>query len=77
MSGATEGQQYFGQEGKVDFSNAGIPTFATYHDHRMAMALAPLALLHPIRIEDPEVVGKSYPNFYVDFGKLEFVVDEV
>jgi 3-phosphoshikimate 1-carboxyvinyltransferase len=76
MSGATDGQQYFGQEGKADFSTSGTPTFATYHDHRMAMALAPLALLHPIRIEDPEVVGKSYPDFYADFGRLGIVVKE-
>lgn len=76
MSGGSEGQQYFGQEGKADFA-AGIPTFATYHDHRMAMALAPLALLAPIRIENPEVVGKSYPDFYRDFEALGFVVKAV
>ena len=74
LSGAADGQQYFGQEGKADFTASGTPTFATYHDHRMAMALAPLALLHPVRIEDPEVVGKSYPDFYADFGKLGVVV---
>ncbi|MEO0731497.1 MAG: 3-phosphoshikimate 1-carboxyvinyltransferase [Bacteroidota bacterium] len=73
MSGKT-GIQYFGQEGKADFT-AGTPTFATYHDHRMAMALAPLALLHPVRIEDPEVVGKSYPDFYRDFATLGFHVN--
>jgi 3-phosphoshikimate 1-carboxyvinyltransferase len=73
MSGAGPGQQFFGQEGKADFS-AGAPTFATYHDHRMAMAMAPLALLHPIQIEDPGVVGKSYPDFYRDFEQLGFVV---
>lgn len=72
MSGKT-GIQYFAQEGKADFS-AGIPSFATYHDHRMAMAMAPLALQHAIKIEDPEVVGKSYPDFYRDFEKLGFVV---
>lgn len=76
MSGAGPGQQYFGQDGKADFT-AGTPAFATYHDHRMAMAMAPLALHHPIRIEDPEVVGKSYPDFYADFVKLGFLVEEV
>jgi 3-phosphoshikimate 1-carboxyvinyltransferase len=73
MSGAGPGQQFFGQEGKADF-NSGAPTFATYHDHRMAMAMAPLALLHPIQIEDPEVVGKSYPDFYRDFERLGFAI---
>ncbi len=34
-------------------------------DHRMAMAMAPLALVAgPLRIEDPGVVGKSYPLFW-------------
>jgi 3-phosphoshikimate 1-carboxyvinyltransferase len=75
MSGAGPGQQFFGQEGKADFST-GTPMFATYHDHRMAMAMAPLALLHPIQIEDPEVVGKSYPDFYRDFEHLGFMVEK-
>ena len=70
MSGAPAGEQVFAQEGKATF--AGTPTFATYHDHRMAMAMAPLALLHPINIEDPEVVVKSYPDFYRDFASLGF-----
>lgn len=72
MSGKS-GIQYFGQDGKADFAG-GAPTFATYHDHRMAMALAPLALLHPLTIEDPEVVGKSYPGFFEDLSGLGFVV---
>ncbi len=37
----------------------------TYEDHRMAMAFAPLALRLPyLEIEDPAVVGKSYPEFW-------------
>ncbi|MCP9234588.1 3-phosphoshikimate 1-carboxyvinyltransferase [Lewinella sp. JB7] len=70
MAGKT-GVQYFAQEGEASFAG-GTPTFATYHDHRMAMALAPLALLHPVRIEDPQVVEKSYPAFYDDLGSLGF-----
>lgn len=38
----------------------------TYNDHRMAMAFAPLALLSQISIKNPEVVEKSYPNFWED-----------
>ncbi len=39
----------------------------TYDDHRMAMALAPCALrLGPLRINNPQVVSKSYPNFWRD-----------
>lgn len=68
MAGKT-GIQYFAQEGKADFA-AGTPTFSTYHDHRMAMALAPLALLHAVQIEDPAVVEKSYPDFWGDLDDL-------
>lgn len=38
----------------------------TYEDHRMAMAFAPLAHLHSLHIENPDVVLKSYPNFWQD-----------
>ena len=44
----------------------------TYHDHRMAMAFAPLALLVPIRIQDADVVSKSYPGFWEDLDRLGF-----
>ena len=44
----------------------------TYHDHRMAVAFAPLALLVPIRIQDADVVSKSYPGFWKDLGRLGF-----
>ncbi|MEO6130935.1 MAG: 3-phosphoshikimate 1-carboxyvinyltransferase, partial [Saprospiraceae bacterium] len=37
--------------------------FNTHEDHRVAMALAPLACLRPVAIRDPEVVSKSYPGF--------------
>lgn len=45
-------------------------SIATYHDHRMAMAFAPAALVTPIVIENPQVVTKSYPGFWGDFEKL-------
>ena len=45
-------------------------SIATYEDHRMAMAFAPAALITPIIIEEPEVVSKSYPDFWKDFEKL-------
>ncbi len=49
--------------------SAALPTnafFNTYKDHRMAMAFAPLATLMEVEIEKPEVVKKSYPNFWND-----------
>jgi 3-phosphoshikimate 1-carboxyvinyltransferase len=36
----------------------------TYDDHRMAMAFMPLVTKTKVRIEDPEVVNKSYPSFW-------------
>ena len=46
----------------------------TYHDHRMAMAFAPLALLVPIRIQDADVVTKSYPGFWEDLEQNGFLL---
>ena len=45
-------------------------SIATYEDHRMAMAFAPTAMVTPITIEHPEVVSKSYPNFWEDIKQL-------
>ncbi|GAB3856747.1 3-phosphoshikimate 1-carboxyvinyltransferase [Hymenobacter terrigena] len=49
---------------------------ATYHDHRMAMAFAPLALRGPLTIESPTVVRKSYPQFWKELAKSGFAVSE-
>lgn len=49
---------------------AGEISIATYEDHRMAMAFAPVALVQAITIEEPQVVSKSYPSFWDDFEKL-------
>lgn len=49
---------------------------ATYNDHRMAMAFAPLALKIPLYIEDAGVVSKSYPDFWEDLKQLGFSVEE-
>ncbi len=47
----------------------------TYNDHRMAMAFAPLALkFGQISIENPEVVSKSYPQFWNDIQSVGFQV---
>ncbi|MBC7846583.1 MAG: 3-phosphoshikimate 1-carboxyvinyltransferase [Flavobacterium sp.] len=50
---------------------------ATYNDHRMAMAFAPLALKVPIIIENAEVVSKSYPDFWKDLENLDFQISEI
>jgi len=50
---------------------------ATYNDHRMAMAFAPLAVKVPIIINDAEVVSKSYPDFWNDLKALNFLISEL
>jgi len=50
--------------------------FATYDDHRMAMAFAPLAMQFPLQIESPDVVNKSYPDFWKDFRKVGFATSK-
>ena len=49
----------------------------TYEDHRMAMAFAPAAVKFPgLRINNPEVVTKSYPNFWKDLQQVGFKIEE-
>jgi len=43
---------------------------ATYDDHRMAMAFAPLATKVSLQIEESNVVTKSYPDFWNDFENV-------
>ncbi|MGB5944315.1 MAG: 3-phosphoshikimate 1-carboxyvinyltransferase [Leeuwenhoekiella sp.] len=60
----------------LNASEAIVPNrkIATYQDHRMAMAFAPLALKVPIAFEDAEVVNKSYPDFWEDLEQLGFTI---
>lgn len=52
------------------------PTIETYHDHRMAMSFAPMALiLGKLSINNPSVVNKSYPAFWEDLKSLGFNVN--
>jgi 3-phosphoshikimate 1-carboxyvinyltransferase len=51
----------------------GLPEIAsveTYKDHRMAMAFAPLCTLMDVNILKPDVVRKSYPNFWNDLRSV-------
>jgi 3-phosphoshikimate 1-carboxyvinyltransferase len=55
-------------DNKYNFSNIIINT---YNDHRVAMSFAPFAILgRGIRIENPEVVHKSYPQFWSEFERV-------
>lgn len=52
-----------------------IPVIETYHDHRMALAFAPMAVAgFTLEIEDPMVITKSYPGFWDDLIKAGFKI---
>jgi 3-phosphoshikimate 1-carboxyvinyltransferase len=54
----------------------GVPFFDPQGDHRMALALAPLALvLGGLTISDPDVVNKSYPGFWDDLRAAGFMLN--
>lgn len=56
------------ENGKADWNGQPI---RTYGDHRMAMAFSILALNNSgLIIEDPEVVGKSFPKFWEQLGQF-------
>jgi 3-phosphoshikimate 1-carboxyvinyltransferase len=55
----------------------GWASIATYQDHRMAMAFAPLALKTNIIIENAEVVSKSYPTFWEDLKQIGLNISEI
>lgn len=73
--------------GQVDITNNSLYLHAsesikemvsigTYHDHRMAMAFAPLALKTSLIIEEAAVVSKSYPTFWNDLKSIGFKISE-
>ena len=45
----------------------------TYKDHRIAMSFASLSSKLELVIRDPEVVNKSYPNFWNDLESIGYV----
>lgn len=53
------------------------PVIETYQDHRMAMSFAPISLKRPLWIKNPEVVGKSYPSYWLDLANLEFALEYI
>jgi 3-phosphoshikimate 1-carboxyvinyltransferase len=53
---------------------------STYEDHRMAMAFAVFAMsnsIDAIEIEHPDVVKKSYPDFWNDLKSVGFIIEEI
>ena len=55
---------------------ARIPSIETYDDHRMAMAFAPLSVCQDISIQDPDVVNKSYPDFWNQLNQIGVQIEK-
>lgn len=54
-----------------------LPEFDSHGDHRMAMALAPVAAYIPgIVVRDAEVVSKSYPEFWTHLQSVGFTITD-
>jgi len=54
-----------------------LPGIDTYDDHRMALAFAPAALKAPVVIRQPQVVTKSYPQYWSHLQQAGFLVTEL
>ncbi|MGQ7869648.1 3-phosphoshikimate 1-carboxyvinyltransferase [Sunxiuqinia sp. sy24] len=61
-------------DGTFPLEKEAVPCIATYHDHRMALAFAPAAMLQTIAIDDPMVISKSYPEYYEHLKQVGFEV---
>ena len=64
----TLGPDSLSWDGKTPLTAHGsAPTLSPHGDHRIAMALALLALRVPkLRMQEPEVVAKSFPRFWLE-----------
>ncbi len=49
----------------------------TYKDHRMAMSFGPFSRIKEIKIEDIDVVNKSYPDYWKDLKKFGLAFTEI
>lgn len=62
-------------DGTFQHEKQSVPEIETYHDHRMALAFAPVCQVYgPVAILDPMVVTKSYPSYWEDLKKVGFEI---
>jgi len=63
-------------KGEIENNFVYHPTvIETYHDHRMALAFAPAAMIYrEVIIGDPVVITKSYPGYWDDLKKVGFMI---
>lgn len=58
------GTDSISSDGVCSRTSDTVATIDPHGDHRIAMAFAPLRILGKVRIDHPEVVSKSFPNFW-------------
>jgi 3-phosphoshikimate 1-carboxyvinyltransferase len=71
----TNGQELVWEGERLELQSS-LPAIDTYEDHRMALAFAPAAFAHPVVINHPGVVSKSYPHFWDDLEHAGFLIDK-
>jgi 3-phosphoshikimate 1-carboxyvinyltransferase len=63
--------------GKINITSLSDIVFDTYNDHRMAMSLAMLSATgEKINLNNPEVVSKSYPQFFEELKKFCVITEK-
>ena len=63
----------------VNSISSNSKSIDTYNDHRMAMCMAPLAVLckDGLIINDAQVVSKSYPTFWDDLKTAGYGIERL
>ena len=62
---------------KKHISKDQMISIDTYNDHRIALAFSPLVLLgYNLKISKPNVIFKSYPNFFNDLVKFGVEIEK-
>ncbi len=70
--GATvdEGPDFLRITPSVDKNLTSHVAINTYNDHRMAMCFSLASLGAPVRINDPDCVSKTFPNYFEKFAEI-------
>lgn len=75
---ADDSLSWDGSRGEAQVDEEGLVSIDPHSDHRMAMAMAPLAALgHTLRIAEARCVSKSFPGFWEQLPGLGYVVTAV
>jgi 3-phosphoshikimate 1-carboxyvinyltransferase len=70
--GATvdEGPDFLRIKPSIDKNLTSHVAINTYNDHRMAMCFSLVSLGAPVRINDPDCVSKTFPDYFEKFAEI-------